>query len=288
MERAEIKSIIESLIFVSEEPISVNLMAMVFEEIGIKKGDIKEVLAEIVEDYNNNPDRGLYILETSGGYQFRTKAECAEWIRKLNVPKPIRLSQPALETLAIIAYRQPILRSDVESIRGVDSGGVIKTLLERGLIKIIGKSEEAGRPLVYATTPTFLELFSLKDLKDLPTLKEIEDLEVSERVGVLGKEETGETVAEGVSEVIAEYKEEVSAYVRNPEEEEEDQYCIDNLEDSIKNLRKLEKVIFPKPKEEIKAVPKEGQAVHVEGGTEPVAKETQDEGTPPQDTSPTN
>lgn len=114
--------------------------------------------------------------EVAGGYQFRTRPEYTEWIRQLMRPAPARISKAALETLAIIAYKQPIIRNDIERIRGVDSGGVIRMLLERKLIRILGRKEIPGRPLIYATTKQFLEAFELKDLKDLPTPKEIDDL----------------------------------------------------------------------------------------------------------------
>jgi hypothetical protein len=138
---------------------------------------------------------------------------------------------------------------------------VIKTLLERGLIKIIGKSDDVGQPLIYGTTREFLEMFGLKDLKDMPTLREIDDLLVQERVGDLGKEEFAEgEIQKGVGEVIDEYKEELAAFAVDPAKESEDNRAIQGLEDSIKQLRKLERVIFPKPIEEIKAVPREGEA----------------------------
>jgi segregation and condensation protein B len=111
----------------------------------------------------------------AGGYQFRTRPEYTQWIRRLVDPRPVRLSKAALETLAIIAYKQPIIRTDVEHIRGVDCGGVLRQLLERKLIRVLGRKEIAGRPLIYATTKKFLETFELKNLRDLPTPKEIEE-----------------------------------------------------------------------------------------------------------------
>lgn len=259
MEKGELKPVIEALIFVSEEPISLDLMAMVFEEAGAGKNEISDVIEEIKNECNGFPERGIQLAEVAGGYQFRTKPSVATWISKLNIPKPVRLSQAAMETLAIIAYRQPVLRSGVEEIRGVDSGGVIKTLLERGLVRIIGKSDDVGNPLVYSTTQAFLEMFKLKDLRDLPTLKEIRDLEVQEKVGNLGKAEIGEDggVSE-VSEVIDEYKEEISAFETSPEAEAEDDRAITDLEKSMKSLKDLEKAIFPKPTEELKAVLRDG------------------------------
>jgi segregation and condensation protein B len=116
------------------------------------------------------------LKQVAGGYQFRTQGRYNEWIKRLIRPNAPRLSKAALETLAIIAYNQPIIRSDIEHIRGVDSGGVIRMLMERKLIRVLGRKEIPGRPLIYATTKHFLEVFELKDLKDLPTPKEIEEL----------------------------------------------------------------------------------------------------------------
>lgn len=259
MEIKELIPIVESMIFVSEEPMTVDFMMMVLGEVGVEKGQVHEVIGELKQKYNENPDTALRLTEIAGGYQFRTKQEYSDWIQKLNVPKPIRLTQPSLETLAIIAYRQPVMRSDIEEIRGVDSGGVIKTLLERGLIRIIGKSDEVGHPLVYGTTKEFMEMFSLNSLKDLPTLKEIEDLDVADRVGLLGKEEgAGSTVSQGIAEVIHEYKDDIIAYAPDMEKEKEDERVVFELEDSVKKLRRLEKDIFPKPKEELQLVERQG------------------------------
>jgi segregation and condensation protein B len=114
--------------------------------------------------------------EVAGGFQFRTRAEHVDWVRRLNKSRPFRFSRAALETLAIIAYRQPITRAEVEYLRGVDSGGVVKTLLDRHLVRILGKKDIAGRPMIYGTTREFLELFGLRDLAALPTLREFSEI----------------------------------------------------------------------------------------------------------------
>ena len=114
--------------------------------------------------------------EVAGGFQIRTRPEYRDWIKRLIQPKPIRLSKAALETLAIIAYKQPIIRNDIEHIRGVNCGGILRMLLERKLVRVLGRKAIPGRPLVYATTKQFLEVFELKNLEDLPTPKEISDL----------------------------------------------------------------------------------------------------------------
>ena len=112
----------------------------------------------------------------AGGYQFRSRPENADYLRRLTKSKTVKFSQSALETLAIIAYRQPITRAEIEYLRGVDSGGVVKNLLEKKLLKILGKKDIPGKPLIYGTSREFLELFNLKDLSSLPSLKEIQEL----------------------------------------------------------------------------------------------------------------
>jgi segregation and condensation protein B len=124
--------------------------------------------------------------EVAGGFQFRTRAEHVDWVRRLNKSRPFRFSRAALETLAIVAYRQPVTRAEIEYLRGVDSGGVVKTLLDRHLVRILGKKDIAGRPMIYGTTREFLELFGLRDLAALPTLKEFSEI-TPEAIG--GEEE---------------------------------------------------------------------------------------------------
>jgi segregation and condensation protein B len=168
----DLKNILESLLFVAEEALSVErLKKLVGEADG---AEIRQALAALQADYDSRRG-GFYLAEVAGGFQFRTRPEYTAWIRRLIEPRPVRLSKAALETLAIIAYKQPVIRTDVEHIRGVDCGGVLRQLLERKLVRVLGRKEIAGRPLIYATTKRFLETFDLKDLKDLPTPREIED-----------------------------------------------------------------------------------------------------------------
>jgi segregation and condensation protein B len=174
-----LKPIIEALLLAATEPLTVNELIRTLDnnderEGGISKKEILALLDELREFYDDE-SHGIEIVEVDGGYQLRTKSTHSSWIHKLNSPKPTRLSKPAIESLAIIAYRQPLTRGDVDHIRGVDSGAVIKGLLERHLIKIFGRKEEPGRPLLYGTTRDFLELFGLKDLNELPPLKELEE-----------------------------------------------------------------------------------------------------------------
>jgi segregation and condensation protein B len=168
-----LKSIIESLLFISEEPLSIDKIKKILET--AERKEIRNTLNALAEDYRARKC-GILLREVAGGYQLRTHPDNAQWIKRLIQPNPVRLSKASLETLAIVAYKQPIIRSDIEHIRGVDCGGVLRMLLERKLIRVLGRKEIPGRPLIYATTKFFLELFDLKDLKDLPTIKEIEAL----------------------------------------------------------------------------------------------------------------
>jgi segregation and condensation protein B len=172
----EIKNIIESLLFVSETPLTMDHLKGILE--GEETGAIRAAMDALIAEYEER-DGGFVLKQVAGGYQFRTQGRYNEWIKRLIRPNAPRLSKAALESLAIIAYNQPIIRSDIEHIRGVDSGGVLRMLMERKLIRVLGRKEIPGRPLIYATTKHFLEVFELKDLKDLPTPREIEELSKS-------------------------------------------------------------------------------------------------------------
>lgn len=178
MEDVEIKKILEALLFVSGEPLSVDRVKNVLEE--IDRGKIRNMFWELQHEYEMRPS-GLKIAEVAGGFQIITRPELAVWIKKLRkVKQSSKLSKPSLETLAIVAYKQPIVKSEVEEIRGVDSSGVLKGLLDKRLIKIIGRKDVPGKPILYSTTKEFLQYFGLRDIADLPTLREFSDLEVEE------------------------------------------------------------------------------------------------------------
>jgi segregation and condensation protein B len=167
-----LKNIIDSLLFVAEETLSLDRLKKILPQAEAEA--IREAVAALQAEYDARPG-GFYLAEVAGGYQFRSRPEYTPWIRRMVDPKPLRLSKAAMETLAVIAYKQPIIRADIEHIRGVDCGGVLRVLLERKLVRVLGRKEIAGRPLIYATTKTFLETFDLKDLHDLPSPKEIEE-----------------------------------------------------------------------------------------------------------------
>ncbi|MBC2694250.1 MAG: SMC-Scp complex subunit ScpB [Desulfobacteraceae bacterium] len=169
----DIKNIIESLLFVAEDPLTIDSIKKVLDSTA--SDAIRNVLNKLSIEYEARKG-GFFLREVAGGYQIRTRPEYSPWIRRLLRPNPLCLSNAALETLAIVAYKQPVIRSDIEHLRGVDCGGILRMLLERKLIRVVGRKEIPGRPMIYTTTKKFLELFELKDLKDLPSPKEIEEL----------------------------------------------------------------------------------------------------------------
>jgi len=168
MEDREKKAVLEAILFLSGEPIALPALKEVIE---IPETELKELMDELIKEYRERKG-GLHIVEVAHGYQMVTSPECAEWLKKFkSMQLSTKLSMPALETLAIIAYKQPIIRVEVEQIRGVNSDSAIRTLLEKRLIKVIGRKEGPGRPFLYGTTREFLEYFGLKDITELPTLK---------------------------------------------------------------------------------------------------------------------
>ncbi len=170
----EIKRIVEALLFAVQEPISVRKISEIIE--GTEAKEIREVIQQLREEYDTH-DRVFQIEEIANGFQLLSRPEYHEWISKIRKKSgESKLSQQALETLSIIAYKQPIIRADIEAIRGVQSGQMIRTLIEKGLVKITGRDEVLGRPLLYGTTTKFLDHFGLKSIKDLP---KVEDLEMS-------------------------------------------------------------------------------------------------------------
>jgi segregation and condensation protein B len=187
------KAVIESLLFVAEGPLSLDQIKEVLG--GVSKKEIQRLLSDLQEEYES-AQRGFTLVEVAEGFQLRTRPQHAEWVRKLKKTKTLALSRPALETLAIVAYKQPVVRMDVEKIRGVDSGGVLRTLLERKLIRILGKKDIPGKPLVYGTSKHFLEVFGLKDLSSLPTLKDLEGLGPRSPEEILTFAEGGVNLAE--------------------------------------------------------------------------------------------
>ena len=173
MENEQLKAVIESLLLAADGPVSADRLRNAVGEIPRK--EVTDALGELRDEYERT-GRGLRLAEVANGYQLRTPREHAEFVRRLTAVKPARMSRANLETLAIIAYRQPVTRAEIEDIRGVNVDGVVSTLLERRMIRIVARKDVAGKPFLYGTTREFLEAFNLKDLKSLPTLQEMEDM----------------------------------------------------------------------------------------------------------------
>src|SRR6185295_14168560 len=173
-EDEQLQAILEAIVYITDEPLTVQQIAAAIAQ-PIDK--IKRILDQLVEEYGK-PEHGLTIREIAGGYKMATKAENHEAVRAFvkKLTPPLKLSLPALETLAVIAYKQPVTTPEIMDIRGVQGAGVLKTLLDRKLIAEAGRKDVVGRPLTYKTTKEFLVQFGLKDLKELPTLKEFEEL----------------------------------------------------------------------------------------------------------------
>jgi len=170
MEDLEKKSVLEAILFLSGELITIPTMKDVTD---LPESEIKRLMEELITEYKER-NTGLLVVEIANGYQLVTNPKYSDWIKKFrSAQMSSRLSTPALETLAIIAYKQPIIRAEIEQIRSVNSDSAIRTLLEKRLIKIIGRKEVPGRPFLYGTTREFLQYFGLKDLTDLPTLKDL-------------------------------------------------------------------------------------------------------------------
>jgi segregation and condensation protein B len=168
-----IKAIIEALILAAEAPLAVDKICTILDE--ADKTEVKNALDKLIEEYNERQS-GISLQEVAGGFQFRTRPELSCWVKKLRGIKPASLSPAAMETLAIVAYRQPIVKMEIESIRGVDVSAPLRGLLDKKLIRILGRKDVPGKPIIYGTTKKFLEVFNLKDLSELPTLRELKEL----------------------------------------------------------------------------------------------------------------
>jgi len=189
------KRLVESLVFVSDRAINAQQLGRMLK---IKSALAKELVDELMTEYEG---RGIELVELSGGYQFRSAPSSAHVVREHIAQPPVRLTRAQLETLALVAYRQPITRPEIDDVRGVDSGSALRVLLERGLLKMLGRKDEPGRPLLYGTTPFFLDFFGMRTLKDLPTLREFTELSDENRA--LFKKKTGESIEEAEAALLA-------------------------------------------------------------------------------------
>lgn len=182
IEGDELTAIVEALLFASHEPVSLQRLVAVIGD--VTKAEVAEALKRL-EDRLAGDGRGICLVEVAGGFRLVTKPAYASWVRRLDKSKSsTKLSRSALESLAIIAYKQPIVKAEIEEIRGVETSGVVRTLLERKLVRIVGRKEVPGRPIMYGTTKYFLEHFGLKDLSELPPLREFKELGESEQVAL--------------------------------------------------------------------------------------------------------
>ena len=181
LEAVQIQSIIESLLIATDRPMTMAAFKEVFKGVGVKTEQIRKALESLAVQYAG-AERGFTLEEVAGGFQLRTKEENRVFVRRLLKTRPFKLSGPALEVLAIIAYKQPLIKAEVDEIRGVESGHLVRALMDRGLVRFDGKSELPGKPMLYATTRKFLEIFSLRDLRELPSLSEINDI-IPEGIG---------------------------------------------------------------------------------------------------------
>jgi segregation and condensation protein B len=193
-----VRALVESLLFLAEKPLAVE---EVRTATGLEPSRIRRALEELAGRYREGVS-GVVLHEVAGGWQLRTAPDSAPYARRFLRVKPQRLTRAALETLAIVAYRQPATRPEIEEIRGVDSGAVLKALLDRRLVRILGKKEEPGRPILYGTTREFLEFFALKDLASLPTLREFHELSEEHR-DIVEREAPEEPELEGLVAELA-------------------------------------------------------------------------------------
>jgi segregation and condensation protein B len=192
-----LRSILESLLFAAGDPVSLARLCQLVP--GYERRDVSRTLAEIADECARE-ERGFRLQEVAGGWQLRTSRANAEFVKALLAQRPVRLTRAALETLAVVAYRQPVTRPEIEAIRGVDVDAVLATLLERRLVRVLGRKDVVGRPLLYGTTPAFLETFGLKDLAALPRLEELgASADALERAAQAAETVQGEAQAEAVA-----------------------------------------------------------------------------------------
>jgi segregation and condensation protein B len=175
IEEARLASIIESILFASDRPVGMASLKAVFKGTNIKTEKIRRALDQLATELAG-AERGVTLEEVPGGFQLRTKVENIQFLSRTLKSRSFRLSGPALEVLAIVAYKQPLIKSEIDEIRGVESGHLLRALMEKGLINFAGKSELPGKPMLYETTRKFMEIFGLRNLKELPTLSQIDEL----------------------------------------------------------------------------------------------------------------
>lgn len=210
-----LKQIIEGALLAAGRPLSLDALINLFDEIEQpEKSSLREVLQELETDYAG---RGIEVKQVSSGWRIQVRTECSPWVSRLWDEKPGRYSRPLMETLALIAYRQPITRGEIEEIRGVSvSTHIIKTLLEREWVRVVGQRDVPGKPSLYSTTREFLDYFNLKSLAELPTLAEIRDLDEINRELDLVEQGSDELVAD--DEMVEDMQSPAAAQTKGPDE----------------------------------------------------------------------
>ena len=212
--RKALKKVLESLLFVAERPVDDRQLARAVRR---PVAEVRPAIEELVAEYES---KGIVLVTVAGGLQFRSATDSAPFVREFISKRPVRLTRAQLETLAIVAYRQPVTRPEVDDIRGVDSGSALKVLMERGVIKVLGRKEEAGRPLMYGTSTRFLEFFGMNSLEELPTLKEFSEL--SEESRGLFEKRMGEPLdVEAIEKAAAEAESAAQGEMLDYEDEED-------------------------------------------------------------------
>lgn len=285
------KMICESLLFASGQPLPSQQLLAILRELqpDLSASGLREVLEGLRTELREG-GRGIRLVEVAGGYQLRTPSESAPFVRRLISRRPPRMTQATIETLAIVAYRQPVTRAEVEDIRGVESGAVLKHLLDRRLVRILGRKDEPGRPLLYGTTKEFLALFSLKDLKSLPTLRDFVELSNEHRaaLGLPLMEEAAAPEAEALPGMDVLEVEQTAAFTPVGDDEivQELAVALEELKKRNRNLRAL----LPVPTEEPDGAATAADAVsEVEGAGVPAdspvdgAGSGEPQGTPPKE-----
>ncbi|MBN8538708.1 MAG: SMC-Scp complex subunit ScpB [Deltaproteobacteria bacterium] len=207
------ESIIESMLFATDKPVSVHSIKLVFKGTNVKGDKIRKILSKLALDYASG-HRGITLEEVPGGYQLRTKIENMNFLKRTLKARPFKLSGPALEVLAIVAYKQPLIKHEIDEIRGVESGHLLRALMEKNLVTFAGKSDLPGKPMQYVTTKKFLEIFGLRNLKELPTLAQIDELLPE---GIHEDDDIKNTKLSSITDSMAQNREEMS-YSQGEEE----------------------------------------------------------------------
>jgi segregation and condensation protein B len=285
MEGLPLKQIVEGAIMAAETPLSVDQLMQLFEDEGPDRSDVREVLKEIEEDCEG---RGYELKQVASGYRFQVRSDYGEWVSRLWKEKPPRYSRALLETLALVAYKQPITRGDIEEIRGVAvSTNIMRTLVEREWVRVVGHRDVPGQPALYATTREFLDYFDLRSLDELPTLAEIKDMtKVNEE---LDMEE--ELIEVRTLEIDTEEQEAVAGIDDTDLDAVSEQ--VDNIQQNIKNLFAADQAdnVDVEEDDDIDAEENDGASEAVAEETsvpesEVVAADTSDEDPDPEDPDP--